>query len=265
MSAMETDAAAASGSAPPALSDEDEMMFNKLLADPATAEIVRDLRFDFNNGDKTKAEFLVEAGKRMRSIAAMCAEPPPEMPDHLRVSSGDRLAVLLKRPAEDGAIAGARTVAALDAVINGPQSRAEDRALWPIKPPGAMDPTCTATIVDNALCLKFDTEADAELWVWRMNYEVFANEGAGLLYTQNMAFNMFRVPKSLSSLLYHVVNGVVDAERGGRWALAAGEEDKVGRYEYGKGEEKLSEWLERTVGRLSGEVPTYATADPSEW
>ena len=243
----------------PALSPEDEKMFAHLMGDPACESFVGDLRRGVRSGDLSKADFLRAAARRIAEVRRQMAAPPPPLPARLAVDTRSRVAVVAKRPLGEGAIASAATVAALGALLSGPASTDECRALWPIR--GLpRDPVVAVTVVDNALCLGFETDADAEIWCWKMNYEVFGNEAAGMLHTKNMGYNLFRVPATLSHLLQHVVNGVVVGE-GGDLRLAPGEADKVGRYEPGRGSwEPLSRWLERTVDRLRG-VESYATAN----
>ena len=243
----------------PALSPEDEKMFVHLMGDPACESFVGDLRRGVRSGDLSKADFLRAAARRIAEVRRQMAAPPPPLPARLAVDTPARVAVVAKRPLGEGAIASAATVAALGGLLSGPASTDECRALWPIR--GLpRDPVASVTVVDNALCLGFETDADAEIWCWKMNYEVFGNEAAGMLHTKNMGYNLFRVPATLSHLLQHVVNGVVVGE-GGDLRLAPGEADKVGRYEPGRGSwEPLSRWLERTVDRLRG-VESYATAN----
>ena len=249
----------------PELTPEDEQMFERLMSDPGCESFVGDLRQGYREGKVSKEQFLMTAARRMVEVQRLVSQAPPALPADLAVDTDEIVAVVAKRPEARGPIVSKKTLTALNGLLSGPASSEENRAVWPERVRNvAGDPVVAVKVVENALCLAFASDADAEVWCWKMNYEVFANEGAGMLYTKNMRFNMFRLPLSLSHLLQHVVNGVVHAVTAGSLTLAPGEEDKRGRYEPGRGSpELLSEWLERTTDRLRGRVQ-YTTADAHE-
>ena len=123
----------------------------------------------------------------------------------------------------------------------------------------------TCKIIDNAICIAFASEDAARVWVWKMNYEVFAGEGAQFPYIKNMAFDTFRLPDNLDHFMRYVVGRRLSANVDGELVLALGKEDDVGRYEAGfgrknDGREPLSTWLARCVKRLKGDLD-YVTAN----
>ena len=57
-----------------------------------------------------------------------------------------------------------------------------------------------ATSSGDRLVLRFRCEDDVRVWCWKMAHQVFANEGAGLLYTQNVDFGIpLRADQSISA------------------------------------------------------------------
>ena len=86
-----------------------------------------------------------------------------------------------------------------------------------------------------------------------MAHQVFANEGAGLLYTQNVSFEYPCAPTNLSRLFRYVSEGIVAADATGNLVLAAADRNLAyPDAEYGFEGELLSTWVARTVGRLAG-------------
>ena len=154
---------------------------------------------------------------------------------------------------------------ALTAVLSGPPSSPERRGRWPRGIVLDADPVATCKIIDNAICIAFASEDAARVWVWKMNYEVFAGEGAQFPYIKNMeSFDTFRLPDNLNHLMRYVV-GRRFANVDGELVLALGADDDVGRYEAGfgrpeDGREPLSTWLARCVKRLKGDLD-YVTAN----
>ena len=159
----------------------------------------------------------------------------------------------------------AATLDALNAVLSGPPSSPERRGRWPRGIVLDADPVATCKIIDNAICIAFASEDAARVWVWKMNYEVFAGEGAQFPYIKNMeSFDTFRLPDNLNHLMRYVV-GRRFANVDGELVLALGADDDVGRYEAGfgrpeDGREPLSTWLARCVKRLKGDLD-YVTAN----
>ena len=97
---------------------------------------------------------------------------------------------------------------------------------------------------------------------WKMAHQVFANEGAGLLYTQNVSFEYPCAPTNLSRLFRYVSEGIVACLLSGNLVLAVADRNLAyPDAEYGFEGELLSTWVARTVGRLNG-TERYATRDP---
>ena len=169
-----------------------------------------------------------------------------------------------------------KTIEGLNRILSGPPSPPEIRRFWP-RPFGASeaalnrpDPVVTAKFIPKnnnvALVLAFDSAEDSAIYCHKLNYQIFANEGAAIINTQNLAdyrnyspFN-FRIPTTLIYFLRYVLNGTFVFHDG--WTLRG--DDNIGRYEPGLGHrEPLSNWMRRTVARLAGTIPAYPTADPS--
>ena len=154
---------------------------------------------------------------------------------------------------------------ALTAVLSGPPSSPERRGRWPRRN-GLLnaDPVATAKVVDGAFVIAFASEEAARVWVWKMNYEVFAGEGACFCPVKNMDFVTFRLPNNLDHIVRYIVDEKI-ASVDGELFLALGADDDVGRYEAGfgrknDGREPLSTWLARCVKRLKGDLD-YVTAN----
>ena len=159
----------------------------------------------------------------------------------------------------------AATLEALNAVLSGPPSSPERRGRWPRGIVLDADPVATCKIIDNAICIAFASEDAARVWVWKMNYEVFAGEGAQFPYIKNLDFDTFRLPDNLDHLMRYVVGRRFAKNFDGELVLALGADDDVGRYEAGfgrpeDGREPLSTWLARCVKRLKGDLD-YVTAN----
>ena len=225
--------------------------------------ICDDLRAQHRSGRLSIAEFLREFDKEYEKAKDIYDGPAPAVPDELRVNTADAIAIVGRgAPPPNKA-----TLGALNAILSGPPaSAAAQREAategWP-----TADPVVVARNHGEVFVLAFASEVDAKAWIWKMNYQCFAKEGAVLPYTQAMVgFSAFRFPESLSALLTYVgrLDVVADMESEFKLKLADGAEDKAGRYEPGRGPpERLSAWAARTIRRLGG-AETYATAPASE-
>ena len=112
--------------------------------------------------------------------------------DAMRVETDEVVAVLHKsRPDAPIPEISEASFAALNAIISLPPSNAPQRARWPRGIVLDADPVCTAKIINDAegtpaVCLAFDSEDCARVWCWKLNYDVFYGEGAGMPHIQNM-------------------------------------------------------------------------------
>ena len=82
-----------------------------------------------------------------------------------------------------------------------------------------------------------------------MAHQVFANEGAGLLYTQNVSFEYPCAPTNLSRLFRYVSEGIIAADASGNLVLPAVYEMYIVRQRYDtyRGVAAVQEALEGTV------------------
>jgi len=226
-------------------------LYGRLMGDARIADQVGDLRAAHRAGALDKEAFAAQALERLRTS---CIAPRPNL---LEVDASDPIAVVGRaRPVD------ARTLAALSLIVSGPGSSADQRTRWPVALPS--DPVVAATASADRLILRFRSEADVKVWCWKMANEVFGNEGAGLLYTQNVEWEYPCAPTNLSRFLRYVSEGVVVADASSNLALAATARDvalRTGDAEYGFEGEPLSRWVARTVDRLTG-LQSYATRDP---
>ena len=110
----------------------------------------------------------------------------------LEVDASDPIAVVGRSKAVDEA-----TLRALSSIVSGPRSSPEERKRWPAHL--TQDPIVAATSSGDRLVLRFRGEDDVKVWCWKMAHQVFANEGAGLLYTQNVSFEYPCAPTNLVS------------------------------------------------------------------
>ena len=183
----------------------------------------------------------------------------PDLPDDVV------LGIYCAYPAGEVPISAA-TLEALNAIVSGAPSPPEVRARWPRSAGGGADPVASLRLFDRGdakvLAFAFSSPRDAMLWVWKVNYQIFAGEGALLIHTQNLppAYHGFRITTTLHYIMNYISGGkLVFAD--GAWRLD-GLEDKVGRYEPGRGaHEPLSQWCLRSIDRLAGRV-TYTTPEP---
>ena len=206
----------------------------------------RSARAAHRAGALDREAFSAQALERLR---------PKPLRDMLEVDASDPIAVVGRSKAVDEA-----TLRALSSIVSGPRSSPEERKRWPVSL--AQDPIITATASGDRLVLRFRGEDDVKVWCWKMAHQVFANEGAGLLYTQNVSFEYPCAPTNLSRLFRYVSEGVVAADAGGTLVLAAADRNLAyPDAEYGFEGELLSKWVARTVGRLNG-TERYATRDP---
>ena len=187
------------------------------------------------------------------------AQKPSDVPAHLRVPGVEAPTVLgmfaKLAPTHPGP-----TTATLDAfneVLSGAPAPAEIRADWPF-PADAADPVARLEMIESHLVFKFESPLAAHVWVWKINYQIFAGEGAMMLGTQNMPPEKcgFRITSTLFYLMRYISDSDLVYEDGA-WRLTC--ENKVGRYEPGRGEkEPLLQWCLRTIDRLAGRL-TYET------
>ena len=183
----------------------------------------------------------------------------PDLPDDVV------LGIYCAYPAGEVPISAA-TLEALNAIVSGAPSPPEVRARWPRSAGGGADPVASLRLFDKGdekvLAFAFASPRDAMLWVWKVNYQIFAGEGALLIHTQNLPpeYHGFRITTTLHYIMNYISGGkLVFAD--GAWRLD-GLEDKVGRYEPGRGaHEPLSQWCLRSIDRLAGRV-TYTTPEP---
>ena len=227
--------------------DDDGGLYERLMRDDARINAqLSDLRAAHRAGALDREAFSAQALERLR---------PKPFRDMLEVDASDPIAVVGRSKAVDEA-----TLRALSLIVSGPRSSTEERKRWPVQI--AQDPIITATSSGDRLVLRFRCEDDVKVWCWKMAHEIFANEGAGLLYTQNVAFEYPCAPTNLSRLLRYVSEGVVAADAGGNLALAVSDRNLAyPDAEYGFEGELLSKWIMRTVRRLAG-TERYTTRDP---
>ena len=183
---------------------------------------------------------------------------PSDVPAHHRVPGVEAPTTLgvFAKLAEDNPGPTTATLDAFNEVFSGAPTSPEVRAQWPFafyEP----DPVARLEVIESHLVFKFDSPEAAHVWVWKINYQIFAGEGAALIKTQNMPAHMtgFRITTTLLYLLKYIAGKNLVYEDG--WRLTG--EDKVGRFEAGRGEkEPLSQWCLRTIDRLAGRI-TYVT------
>ena len=227
--------------------DDDGGLYERLMRDDARINAqLSDLRAAHRAGALDREAFSAQALERLR---------PKPLRDMLEVDASDPIAVVGRAKAVDEA-----TLRALSSIVSGPSSSPEERKRWPAQL--TQDPIIKATASGDRLVLRFRCEDDVKVWCWKMAHQVFANEGAGLLYTQNVAFEYPCAPTNLSRLFRYVSDGTVAADATGNLVLAG--PDRNLAYpdaEYGFEGELLSKWILRTVGRLAG-TQSYATRDP---
>ena len=227
--------------------DDDGGLYDRLMRDDARINAqLNDLREAHRAGALDREAFSAQALERLR---------PKPLRDMLEVDASDPIAVVGRSKAVDEA-----TLRALSLIVSGPSSSTEQRTRWPVSL--AQDPIIKATSSGDRLVLRFRCEDDVKVWCWKMAHQVFANEGAGLLYTQNVSFEYPCAPTNLSRLFRYVSEGIVAADATGNLVLAASDRNLAyPDAEYGFEGELLSKWIMRTVGRLAG-TQSYATRDP---
>ena len=227
--------------------DDDGGLYERLMRDDARINAqLSDLRAAHRAGALDREAFSAQALERLR---------PKPLRDMLEVDASDPIAVVGRSKAVDEA-----TLRALSSIVSGPRSSPEERKRWPVSL--VQDPIIKATASGDRLVLRFRGEDDVKVWCWKMAHQVFANEGAGLLYTQNVSFEYPCAPTNLSRLFRYVSEGVVAADATGNLVLAAADRNLAyPDAEYGFEGELLSTWVARTVGRLAG-TQRYATRDP---
>lgn len=135
------------------------------------------------------------------------AQKPSDVPAHLRVPGVEAPTVLgmfaKLAPTNPGP-----TPATLDAfneVLSGAPAPAEIRADWPF-PADAADPVARLEMIESHLVFKFESPLAAHVWVWKINYQIFAGEGAMMLGTQNMPPEKcgFRITSTLFYLVRYI-------------------------------------------------------------
>ena len=227
--------------------DDDGGLYERLMRDDARINAqLSDLRAAHRAGALDREAFSAQALERLR---------PKPLRDMLEVDASDPIAVVGRSKAVDEA-----TLRALSLIVSGPSSSTEERKRWPVSL--VQDPVVAATSSGDRLVLRFRCEDDVRVWCWKMAHQVFANEGAGLLYTQNVAFEYPCAPTNLSRLFRYVSEGIVAADASGTLVLAVADRNLAyPDAEYGFEGELLSKWVARTVGRLNG-TERYATRDP---
>ena len=227
--------------------DDDGGLYDRLMRDDARINAqLSDLRAAHRAGALDREAFSAQALERLR---------PKPLRDMLEVDASDPIAVVGRGKAVDEA-----TLRALSSIVSGPRSSPEERKRWPVSL--VQDPIIKATASGDRLVLRFRCEDDIKVWCWKMAHQVFANEGAGLLYTQNVAFEYPCAPTNLSRLFRYVCEGVVAADASGKLVLAASDRNLAyPDAEYGFEGELLSNWIKRTVARLAG-TECYKTRDP---
>ena len=159
------------------------------------------------------------------------SERIPDLPDDVV------LGIYCAYPAGDVPISAA-TLEALNAIVSGAPSPPEVRARWPRSAAGGRtrSPACASSTGATLrfLAFAFSSPRDAMLWVWKVNYQIFAGEGALLIHTQNLPpeYHGFRITTTLHYIMNYVSGGkLVFAD--GAWRLD-GREQKP-RYEPGRG------------------------------
>ena len=233
--------------APMESNEDDGGLYERLMRDDARINAqLSDLRAAHRAGALDREAFSAQALERLR---------PKPLRDMLEVDASDPIAVVGRSKAVDEA-----TLRALSSIVSGPRSSPEERKRWPVSL--AQDPIITATASGDRLVLRFRSEDDVKVWCWKMAHQVFANEGAGLLYTQNVAFESPCAPTNLSRLFRYVSEGTIASDESGNLVLAVADRNLAyPDAEYGFEGELLSTWVARTVGRLAG-TQRYATRDP---
>ena len=232
-----------------------------------------DLMAEARAGRLTQREFQAACMARMASMP--CNANDPRCPDRvdnsaaardmMRVETDEVVAVLHKsRPDAPLPEISEESFAALNAIISLPPSNPPQRARWPRGIVLDADPVATCKIINDAegtpaVCLAFDSEDAARVWCWKLNYDVFYGEAAGMPHIQNMDYEGFRLTENMNHFMNYFMQGylVADAETG-KLKLRDGA-DREGHFEDNQGagprqREMLSAWIDRTIKRLTGEV-----------
>ena len=153
---------------------------------------------------------------------------------------------------------------ALNAIISGPPGAAlRQTSLGQF---GRTDPVATFKVIGRSFCLAFESSDAAAAWTSKMNYGVFAGEGAQFCPMQNSSHRV-RLPETLDHFVRYVSEGQIISDGAGGLKLSPANPDNYGRFEmgYGRasdGRELLSAWVERVCKRLRGELIYRTAAHP---